>query len=263
MPTKKTGITIQSVVRAVQILDCFEDAPSLGISEIAAKMGLSKSTVYGLVNTLSGCGLLEQDASRNYHLGLKLFELGNKVGARMDIRREARPYCEDLADKYPATVHLAVFSGDEVIYIDKVDRPKSAVVVYSQIGKRAPMYCTGVGKAILANLPMAEIELYLQSNPLVKVTDRTITTKEALLEELNQTRNRGYAMDNEEIEPGLSCIAAPIFDYSRRPCGAVSISFPFSRIGELDPDTVAQDVMACAKTISVRMGYAAGSDDRP
>lgn len=129
----------------------------LGISEIAERMDLSKSTTYGLVNTLTAFGYLEQTENKKYRLGLKLFELGNLVQSRMDVRMEARPYCQLLADKYRTTVHLATHSEGEIIYIDKVDN-NSSVVVYSQIGKRAPMYCTGVGKAILAFLPEEYME---------------------------------------------------------------------------------------------------------
>mgnify|MGYP000320306336 CR=1 FL=1 len=146
---EKRGVIVQSVARALTMISCFANDTELGISEIAERMDLSKSTTYGLVNTLTAFGYLEQTENKKYRLGLKLFELGNLVQSRMDVRMEARPYCQLLADKYRTTVHLATHSEGEIIYIDKVDN-NSSVVVYSQIGKRAPMYCTGVGKAILA-----------------------------------------------------------------------------------------------------------------
>ena len=154
---EKKGVIVQSVARALTMVSCFANDAELGISEIAERMDLSKSTTYGLINTLTVFGYLEQTENKKYRLGLKLFELGNLVQSRMDIRMEAKPYCQLLADKYRTTVHLATFSEGEIIYIDKVDN-NSSVVVYSQIGKRAPMYCTGVGKAILAFLPEEYVE---------------------------------------------------------------------------------------------------------
>lgn len=253
--SKKEGVTVQSVARAMEILSYFEDSAELGISEISEYMGLSKSTVYGLVNTLASFGYLEQSGqNKKYRLGLRLFELGNLVQRRMDIRQEAHPYCQTLADKYHTTVHLAAYSEGEVIYVDKVDNT-SSVVVYSRIGKRAPMYCTGVGKAIATFLPQEYLERYIFPRGLKKMTENTITTREGLLAEFQKIRENGYAMDNEEIEPGLKCIAAPIFDYSKRPQMALSVSFPFGRICDTSLEEVTQDVMYYANMISERLGY--------
>ncbi len=251
----KNGVTVQSVSRAIEILNCFGDVAELGISEISECMGLSKSTIYGLVNTLTSCGFLEQsDQNKKYRLGLGLFEFGTLVQRRMDIRREACPLCQVLADKYHTTVHLAAYSENEVIYIDKVDN-NSSVIVYSQIGKRAPMYCTGVGKAIAAFLPPEYLEQYIFSRPLKKLTDNTITEKDALLAEFEKIRRNGYATDDEEIEPGLQCIAAPIFNYSKKPQMALSVSFPYGRLQSLSVQEISQDVVYYARLISQRMGY--------
>lgn len=251
---EKKGVIVQSVARALTMVSCFANDAELGISEIAERMDLSKSTTYGLINTLTVFGYLEQTENKKYRLGLKLFELGNLVQSRMDIRMEAKPYCQLLADKYRTTVHLATFSEGEIIYIDKVDN-NSSVVVYSQIGKRAPMYCTGVGKAILAFLPEEYVEKYVASTSLLPVTEHTITTREKLLEELSKIRERGYAADDEEIEPGLHCIAAPIFNHKRQPRMAISLSFPYGRIWDLDWEQAVQDVRYYARQISERVGY--------
>lgn len=251
---EKKGVIVQSVARALTMVSCFANDAELGISEIAERMDLSKSTTYGLINTLTVFGYLEQTENKKYRLGLKLFELGNLVQSRMDIRMEAKPYCQLLADKYRTTVHLATFSEGEIIYIDKVDN-NSSVVVYSQIGKRAPMYCTGVGKAILAFLPEEYVEKYVASTSLLPVTEHTITTREKLLEELSEIRERGYAVDNEEIEPGLHCIAAPIFNHKRQPRMAISLSFPYGRIWDLDWEQAVHDVRYYARQISERVGY--------
>ena len=251
---QREGVVVQSVARALNIIECFSDDTELGVSDLAERMALSKSTVYGLINTLTAFGYLEQVENKKYRLGVKLFELGNLVQSRMDVRLEARPYCELLAEKYRTTVHLAAYSEDEIIYIDKVDNTNS-VVVYSRAGKRAPMSCTGVGKAILAFLPEEFIETYIASKPLRSMTEHTITTREGLLEELAKIREQGYAVDDEEIEPGLHCIAAPIFNHRRRPQMAISISFPYGRMWDLDWDQAIQDVRYYASQISERLGY--------
>lgn len=253
---KRGGVMIQSLARAFEILQYFQTETELGISEIAELMGLSKSTVHGLVNTLTAYNYLEQSAQTNkYRLGLKLFELGNIVQSRMDVRQEARPWCQILAEKYRTTVHLATHAEGELIYIDKVDTNHSSVVVYSQVGKRAPMHCTGVGKALLAYMPQEYLDRYIFSRPLEKVTKNTIDDKEGLIAELALVKERGYAIDNEEIEPGLHCIAAPIFDTRDSPTIALSVSFPYGRLWDVDWDEAVGNVCYYARQISERLGY--------
>ncbi len=206
--TGETGVFVQSVVRALDILECFEgQLVELGISEISDQMKLSKSTVYGLVNTLVSKGYLEQNVqTKRYRLGIKLFELGSLVYKRMDLRNEAKPFCEELVSKHNATVHLAAHYGDEIVYIDKVDAP-GAMIVYSQTGKRAPMHCTGVGKAILAFLGDEALRHLFVKGNLEQYTEHTLTCLEDLSQEMNHVRACGYAIDNEEIETGLRCVA--------------------------------------------------------
>jgi len=251
---RNKGVVVQSVARALEIIACFEDSAELGISQLSELMGLSKSTIYGLTNTLVSFGYLEQCESKKYRLGLRMFELGNMIQRRMDVRQEARPWCQILAEKYCTTVHLAAHSDGEIIYIDKVDSSNS-VVVYSQVGKRAPMYCTGVGKAILAHLPHEEQERYIRSCSLTKMTEHTISTAEQLREELKIVHMCGYAIDSEEIELGLQCIAAPIFNYRRQPQMAISVSFPYGRLHDVEKEEVVRDVLQYAEKISERIGY--------
>ena len=256
MMQKRGGVVIQSVARALDILHCFELESELGISEISRAMGLSKSTIYGLVNTLTTYGYLEQTSKTSkYKLGLKLFELGNVVQQRMDIRQEARPCCQLLSDKYRTTVHLATHSEGDLIYVDKVTASSGSFVLYSQVGKRAPMYCTGVGKALLAHVSDSYLEEYIFSRPMVKITENTIDTREKLLKELAEVRELGYAKDNEEIELGLRCIAAPIFDSHHQPTFALSMSFHYGRLWDVDWNEAARDVQYYARQISERLGH--------
>ena len=250
----KEGALVQSVLKAGNILNLFIKKTELGISDIADEMGMSKSTAYGLVNTLVEAGFLEQDSSsKKYKLGLKLFELGNLVEKRMDIREEARPFCSELVQKYGQTVHLATHSDGEVLYIDKFDDP-DFLIVYSQVGKRAPMSITGVGKAMLAFLGDEYAEKFITDKLVVK-TPNSISTKEQLLSELEIIRKRGYAIDDEEIQPGLRCVAAPVFSKGGKVAAAVSISGMTNIISKEKIDIIAEDVMKCAANISKRLGY--------
>lgn len=250
------GVMVQSVGRALEIVRCFEgESEELGISELSDQIMLNKSTIYGLVNTLAANGFLEQNPhTRKYRLGIKLFELGNLVQKRMDIRNEAKPYCRKLADKYRSIVHLAAYYDGEIVYIDKVDIQDFSIA-YSYVGKRAKMHCTGVGKAILAYLPEEEVRDNVLNKPLQRFTDNTITSPERLLKELEVIRIRGYAADNEETEPGLVCIAAPILDHHNRPVAAISCSGPGARMSEQTMTEMSKDVIAFAKSISERMGH--------
>ena len=253
---KNEGVIIQSVIRALKILQCFRgNNEEMGISEISDCINLSKSTTYGLVNTLKATGFLEQNMNnKKYRLGIELFELGNLVQSRMDLRDEARPFCKKLSEKYNTTVHLAVFHEGDVIYVDKLIN-NDLQIVSSQVGMRTPMYCTGVGKGILAYLGDGYLEKYIFSRPLKKLTNNTITTREELVEELKNVREKGYAVDDEEIEMGLRCIAAPIFNNKDYPIAAISISASYRKIQDDMIDTTAKDVKYFAQKISERMGY--------
>lgn len=254
MERKKSGVQVQSVARALEILRCFRYTPEMGISEIAEEMNLNKSTVFGLVNTLAGYGYLEQvPSNRKYRLGLELFEMGNLVLSRIDIRNEAKELCTPLVQKYPATVHIATHSEGEVVYVDKLDAGLSLISA-SSVGKRLPMHCTGVGKAILAYLPETYIDQYLQF-PLKKFTEKTVTTRQQLADELSNVRKMGIAMDQEEIELGLSCIAAPILQRNGEPVLAISLSFPYGRISSINLEEAKEELLMRTRTLSARLGY--------
>ncbi len=252
---KRRGVQVQSVARAAEIIRCFLKEQELGISEIAAEMDLNKSTVFGLVNTLTSYGYLEQvESNKKYRLGITLFELGNLVLSRIDVRGEAKEACAHLALKYPATVHIATHSGGEVIYIEKLDGGNSLISA-SNVGRRAPMYCTGVGKAMLAYLPEEYLMQRVLNHPLQRLTEHTITRKNDLRKELEEVRRTGIAMDREEIEPGLTCVAAPILDHNGTAEYAVSLSFPYGKIGDVDQEEVKRDLLECTQKLSARLGY--------
>ncbi len=260
--TKTNGKTInndtiiQSVDRALRILDTFSlKEKELGVTEISKRLDLHKNTVFGLLRTLEYWGYIEQNQStRKYRLGLKLLELGNQVKEGLDLRAVALPFLQELVERYSETVHLAVHDQGEIVYIEKVEGPNT-IRMYSQIGRRAPMHCTGVGKAILAYMSEKEIEKIIRLQGLKYFTPNTITDPRKLHEELRLIKENGYSLDKEEIEIGLRCVAAPIRDSQNTVIAAISVSGPSMRMTEGKIQELISSVKEAAFKISKRFGY--------
>ena len=221
---------IQSVGRAVQILRCFEEQELLGVTEIAARTQLNKSTAFGLVTTLTETGLLEQDqVTGRYRLGLELFRLGSRVNA--DTRRMVMPTLDALAEQLEETVNFVRPDGGDVVYMIKKESPHS-MRICTRTGQRLPMYCSAVGKVILSRLPDAEREEIIRGFQYRSFTENTIVTEADLRQELLRVRWNGYAVDREELEYGLICVAVPVMDGAKRPVAAISCSGPKVRMTE-------------------------------
>lgn len=250
------GKTIQSVVRAASIMEHLAGHKGGdGLSNISRELGLNKSTIHSLVTTLEKLGYVQQDqVSGKYALGLKLFELGQIVHANMDLRTIAMPHLHSLARKYQETAHLAVLSEGEVVYIDKVDSPRSIRII-SQVGGRNPAHCTGVGKVLLAGLPEEERARMVGDKKLRRFTANTITDPDKLKLHLDQVRLKGFAQDQEEIEIGLSCVAAPIKNHRGAVIAAISVSGPSGRIANDNISNMTDDVIDTARLISEQLGY--------
>ncbi|HWJ77379.1 MAG TPA: IclR family transcriptional regulator, partial [Niallia sp.] len=202
---------IQSVDRALRILDLFDEhTTELKITDISDQMGLHKSTVHSILKTLQQRGYIYQNLENGkYGLGMKLFERGNYVIQSLDIRQLAQKYLMDLSAKTGQTTHLVILDGKEGTYVDKVEGPM-AVILYSRIGKRIPLHCSAVGKALIAFKEKDELEKILSGYEYTGQTEFTITNESEFLQELEKVRSQGYAVDNQENEPGVRCIAAPI-----------------------------------------------------
>lgn len=247
---------IQSIERAADILELFlTSSQELSLKEISGKVGLSKSTVHGIIKTLEVRGYLKQNsADQKYRLGLKLFELGNKVSSQFDLRQIARPIIQNLVEELKETVHLVLYEREEVIYVEKIDGPR-ALRIYSQIGKKAPVHCTGVGKAILAYLDEDEVDRILANTELEAFTKYTLTDKESLKKHLQIIREQGYSTDDEEIELGLKCIGAPIFNHQGKVIAAISCAAPKMRLDIERTAEVILKMKQAAAHISESIGY--------
>ncbi|KUK12317.1 MAG: Transcriptional regulator, IclR family [Moorella sp. 60_41] len=249
------GEGIQSVQRALYILERLAVSEhGAGASEIARELGVNRSTVFRLMETLMQEGYVRQDPrSKRYYLTMKVFSLGSKLLDQMDIRTSAREVLEDLQKQTGHTVHLGLRDLNEVVYIDKISGT-NPIQMYSMIGRRAPLYCTGVGKAILAFLKDAEIQALLKEVRLTRFTPNTITDPVELWEEIKRIRSRGYALDLEEHELGIRCVAAPIFDYTHEVIGSISVAAVAITLGERDIEDYAGLVLRAAHRVSERLG---------
>lgn len=249
------GVQVQSVSRALQILNCFEQEEELGISELAREMMLGKSTTYALVNTLAANGFLEQSVqTKKYRLGIRNFELGRLFQQRVDWWLDARPLIRELIGPYHETIHVAMHERGQVIYFNSI-KAQDVNVLYTQSGQRAPMHCSSVGKAMLAFLPDKYLKDYVLSKPLKSLTPNSITDVDMLLSDLQKTRQRGYAYDNEEIEMGLRCVGVPVFDMTGYPFAAISVCGPVHRMTSERMEDIAKSLKKCALLVSKRMGY--------
>ncbi|HEY61836.1 MAG: IclR family transcriptional regulator [Anaerolineales bacterium] len=252
---RKQGKLIGSVQRALNILNLFNDRhPELGITDIANFLDLPKSTAAGLVKTLLKNNYLAQNEStRKYRLGFKIVERARLLLNQFDLRQIAHSDLEKLRNQCNESINLAVLDGSHVVYIERL-HGNNILSMRSEIGKREYAHSTALGKAILANLPIEEISEFISSHDFVSVTPKTITTPVDFLTELQKIRQQGFAIDDEENEPGGRCVAAPIIDYKGKPIAAISISVPIQRMPSHKIDEFGALVKRTAKEISLKTG---------
>jgi DNA-binding IclR family transcriptional regulator len=246
---------IQSVGRALAILEQFSrDERALGVTAIASRVGLHKSTCFGLLHTLQQLGYIQQDASTGqYSLGLKTFELGQAYIDGVDLRYITRPFLMEIVEKTQETVHLVLAEGRRAVYIDKVESPH-AMTISSRIGQEAGLHCTGVGKVLLAYMREEDWKQVV-SKGLERYTQHTITEESQLLDQLQRIRECGHGIDDEEREIGLRCVAAPIFNARKQAIAAISISGPSSRISREKQKDLSRTIKQATQEISRQLGY--------
>jgi DNA-binding IclR family transcriptional regulator len=252
----KDRYLINSIIRASNILRCFSgEKTHFKISQIAHQLQLDRSTTYRILLSLEKCGFVEKDKKTGeYSLGVATFETGNTYLRRMDFIQISKPIMADLALEVQETVHLAVLSDTEIVYVDKVDSPRTLGVM-SKIGQRAPVYCTALGKVLLAHQPNDELSKIVQQIKLKPFTRNSISSKRKLVEELRKIRKQGYALDQKEYEQDVECIGAPIRDHLGNTIAAISISGPQRKINTPQERQFVNQVIKATSLISSKMGY--------
>lgn len=249
-------VLIQSLARAFHILDLFDDTTkTLSLKEISNKLDLNKSTVHSLLKTLKHYGYIAQDdVTQEYSLGWKLYERGNLVISQIDLKNVAARHLKDLNMKTNETVHLVIRLDNEAFYIDKING-HNTLVIYSRIGKKVPLHSSAVGKVLTAYLPDDKCERIFSTYDFVQATPQTITDYESFKSELIKVREHGYAMDKEENEVGIVCVAMPIYDYSNKVIAAVSVSTPKINFSKRKKKEVLSYLRSCVNEISDELGY--------
>jgi len=246
---------VQALDRAFAVLDLLgeSDIP-LGLAQVAASLQLHKSTAHRFLMVLERHRMVERTASGKFRLGLRLYDLGNRAIEQYDLRDRAQPHLRRLVAETEETAHLCILEAARVIYLDKIE-PARSVRMITRIGASNPVHCTAVGKAMLSFLPEERAADVLRRIRFERFTPHTIATVEALRAEMEKTRRRGYAVDDEELEEGLRCIAVPLLDAQRLPVAAVSISGPSFRVTAQKLPLIANQLLQCVRGISTDMGY--------
>lgn len=222
-------VKVKSLQKALEILNCITKKSSWGVTEISEQLDLNKSNVHNILTTFKAMGYLDQDdESGRYKLGLSVYSLCYSLGQNLSIGSVAAPYLQELADMAGERVYLAIPHEQEIIYVTSA-YPKTSIDLMRPImGEHAQMHCTGLGKAMLAYLPDEKQRAYA-ARKLEAYTDYTITDGDALLKELREIRQRGYAIDNMEHEFGVKCVAVPVLGRNGQVVAGVSISGPSLR----------------------------------
>jgi DNA-binding IclR family transcriptional regulator len=251
---EKRFSTLQSVDRAVSVLEFLAREGWSGVTEVARGLGIHKSTAYRLLATLKDRGLVEQNAeTEQYRLGLGLMSLASKVSADLDIVRAARPICQRLSEQTQETVTISVLAGDELIIIHQT-LPASSVLSVDWMGRHLPLHCTSDGKVLLAYLPESRQRAILEKQ-LQRFTEHTIVDPGRLREQLRKIRVEGYGYTIEELEAGLIGVAAPIRIGDGMVVAALSVSGPAFRLPITSIPEIGELVKSAAAEISRRLGF--------
>ncbi|WP_433257016.1 IclR family transcriptional regulator [Streptosporangium sp. CA-135522] len=258
---EKDGAAVQSVDRALSILKLLARHGELGISEIAAHLEVHRSTAFRLIMTAEMHELVEQTADRGkYRLGVGVLRLAGATTARLDVVRESRTIGEKLAAAVGETVNIAILDRDAVLYVDQMAGP-SALQTYNWAGRRVAAHATSNGKVLLAHAPVERLEK-LAAGPLESFTERTVTDAQRLGEELDDVRGCGYAIAADELEIGLTAVAAPIWNVEGTVVASMSVSGPTFRLPAERLPGVAEQVVAAAKQVSSRLGWHGNENGR-
>lgn len=248
---------VQSVERALRLLDALGASRcEVGIAELSGRVGLHVSTVHRLLATLVQQGYCRQNPDTGrYALGAKVSLLAESYLGQIDLRQAARPFLERLCRDTGETANLVILDGREALYLDKAESPQN-LRIFSRIGHRAPLYCTAVGKILLACRPWAEGKALIGRGPLKPLTRHTNTSPDALKKELEQIRIEGFALDLEECEEGASCLAVPVLNAQGRIEAALSVSGPSIRMTSTRLRALVPLVRSLGEELSARLGFA-------
>lgn len=246
---------VQSLDRGMMILTILEKKGSASVTEIAEDLGVNKSTVSRLMETLKAHDMVQVDAAtKKYRLGFRILYLGEGVKRNINVIAIARPFLSQLCEELNESVHLCTFSNDTVYVVDQV-RSKQVYNLSANVGMAESLHGSSVGKCILAFKPLSTVERLLKEHPLTAFTPNTTTDINKLMKQLAAIRNQGYAMDDEEITLGVRCIAAPVYNYRGNVNYSLGVSGPTSNITPSTIDRYISALLSISNQISSALGY--------
>jgi DNA-binding IclR family transcriptional regulator len=246
---------MKSLHKVLDIIDFIALSGKAGISEISDHTGFPPPTAHRIVSTLAGRHYLQQDpATKGYSLSLKFLELGSLVQHRFDLVRIARPHLELIVAETKESASLVVRDGDEAVYLDHV-QDQHMLQLFTRVGARVPLYSTGGGKVLLGGMADAEIASYLKRCPRIRHTARTLTEAGTLKRDLADIRQRGYAVDNEEMEAGIRCVAVPVYRHDGSVAASLSVSGATIRIPGERIEALAEIARYRALSVSRALGF--------
>lgn len=253
--TPKRSYNITALQRGLRLLQLFSESPrGLTAKQVAARSRLPVSTVHRFLANLKGTGFLNCGGDSIYHLGFACFAIGQAALSQLDIRRVSLPYLQELNRQTRETIHLTVRHGLSAVYVDKLDSPEQ-LRIHSRIGAAVPLYCTAVGKVMLAYMPDEERAQFLPRLGLRRLTPNTVGNLQELEAELYRVRKNGYACDLEEHELHIRCIAAPIWDHAGTVNASLSITAPMVRMAVTRLRQLAPLIQTAGLQISRDLGY--------
>src|ERR1700719_3489978 len=252
---QKRSYNITALQRGLRLLQLFSESPQgLAAKQVAARSRLPVSTVHRFLANLEASGFLNCGGDGVYHLGIACFAIGQAALGQLDIRRVSLPYLKELNRQTRETIHLTVRHGLSAVYVEKLDSPEQ-LRIHSRIGAAVPLYCTAVGKVMLAYMPDDEREGSMPQLGLMRLTPNTVGNLQQLEAELYRVRKNGYACDLEEHEPHIRCVAAPIWDHSGAVNASLSITAPVVRMAVTRLRQLAPLIQGAGLQISRELGY--------
>ena len=246
---------IQVSERIFSAIECLAQNGPMGLLELSKELNLNKTTVHRILNSLICMDYARQDPeSLKYSLTFKFCGISNQILAQNNMIDLARPYLKELAEQTGETVHLVEIDGRQAVYIDKVEASRGSVRLVSMVGKSIPLYCSGVGKAMLADMSDDRIKSIWDASNIRKLTEYTITDFAQFMKLIAQIRTNGYALDNEENELGVRCIAVSLRNYKGSPNYAISVSAPKDRMSDERIAEIRKLILVTKENIQKEMG---------
>lgn len=245
---------MSGVVRTISILEVLAKSGNINLENLSKATDLPKATLLRFLSTLQSLGYVHRDDADQYSLTLKLFSLGSRALAHNDLISKARPFAKHLCQSLGETVHMGILEGYNAVYVLK-EESSYTLRMYSRVGKVIPLYCTAIGKIFLSEMDEQVLSGYLGATALKPFTSRTLCSPEALREQLELTRRRGWAIDDQEHEDNVMCIASPIRDYTGAVVAAMSVSWPVFRFNQADFEKIVSEIKAVTDELSAIMGY--------